>query len=224
VTDHDLTHVCNRILQTFSKNRVLSLEAVFYPYKSVSNTISWSGKHLFIRVSDKLRSAPPYIIEIAAHILLSKLYKKRPERRLRQVYNAYCDNLIPQKTNPPRDYKSEGNYFDLRKRFDYLNNIYFQSGLRVKNIGWSKRISLTRLGFYDRKRDLLVISSVFDERSIPSEVVDYLIFHEMLHIKYPVITRNGRRIIHSRKFRAVEKEFPDFPKIQKWMEKYLRNR
>jgi predicted metal-dependent hydrolase len=45
---------------------------------------------------------------------------------------------------------------------------------------------------------------------MPRFLVEYLLFHEMLHIKFPVERDGHRRIIHSRAFRAAERKFPHY--------------
>jgi predicted metal-dependent hydrolase len=38
--------------------------------------------------------------------------------------------------------------------------------------------------------------------------VEYIVYHEMLHLKHPVKLRGSRRCVHSREFQAEEKLFP----------------
>jgi predicted metal-dependent hydrolase len=92
----------------------------------------------------------------------------------------------------------------------------------MPTLGWSRKKSYWRLGFYDQDRNLLVISRVFDQRGIPEEIVRYLVYHEMLHIHFPSERKNGRRIIHSPEFRRIEKIFPAYQDIQNWLKSNLR--
>jgi predicted metal-dependent hydrolase len=38
--------------------------------------------------------------------------------------------------------------------------------------------------------------------------VEYIVYHEMLHLKHPVRLRGSRRCVHSAEFQAEEKLFP----------------
>ena len=53
-----------------------------------------------------------------------------------------------------------------------------------------------------------MVSRVFDRPSSPRYAIEYLLFHEMLHLKHPVRMRGLRRCVHSREFKADERQFP----------------
>jgi predicted metal-dependent hydrolase len=53
-----------------------------------------------------------------------------------------------------------------------------------------------------------VVSRVFDRPSGPRYAIEYLLYHEMLHLKHPVTRRGLRRCVHSHAFKAEEKLFP----------------
>jgi gamma-glutamylcyclotransferase (GGCT)/AIG2-like uncharacterized protein YtfP len=38
--------------------------------------------------------------------------------------------------------------------------------------------------------------------------MEYIVYHEMLHLKHPVKMRGGRRSVHGREFREDENAFP----------------
>jgi len=40
--------------------------------------------------------------------------------------------------------------------------------------------------------------------------VEYIVYHEMLHMRFPVERRGHRRVVHSREFREAEKQFPKY--------------
>jgi len=43
---------------------------------------------------------------------------------------------------------------------------------------------------------------------VPAYVLEYIVYHEMLHLKHPVKLRGSRRCVHSAEFQAEEKLFP----------------
>jgi hypothetical protein len=118
-------------------------------------------------------------------------------------------------------YSAAGRFFDLDDIFCRVNAEYFNSQIKKPKLGWSRQNSTRRLAFYDHERDLIVISRIFDSRRTPDAVVEFLMFHEMLHIKIPVERKNGRRIIHPRIFCEEEQKFKEYQKVQKWLNKRI---
>jgi hypothetical protein len=226
MTDKQLTELFERVHQEELLRRRRKVEAIFYPYRSLRHTIEWTPWRIRVKVSQYFRGAPIQILEYAAIILLSKVYKLPVDREISRTYRIYLDRLhdeIPQsKRKHPGGYSSFGSNFDLQRLFDDLNREYFENKIQRPILGWSKGKSYTRLGFYDAKRNLLVVSRIFDQPSVPEQVLRYLLFHEMLHIFYPTIRREERRIIHSAEFKKTEHRFPGFIEIQKWIKKHVR--
>ena len=68
------------------------------------------------------------------------------------------------------------------------------------------------LGHYDAAHNTIVVSRVFDRPSSPRYAIEYLLYHEMLHLKHPVKMRGLRRCVHSREFKAEEALFPQLTK------------
>jgi hypothetical protein len=76
------------------------------------------------------------------------------------------------------------------------------------DLGWTVRSSRTTLGHYDPSHHAIVLSSILDRPEVPRIAVEYVMFHEMLHLRYPVDHRGSRRCVHTPEFKAAEKEFP----------------
>jgi len=45
-------------------------------------------------------------------------------------------------------------------------------------------------------------------------------YHEMLHIAIRSKIVNGRRKVHPPEFKKMDRAFPDYDEIQKWIKKY----
>jgi hypothetical protein len=63
------------------------------------------------------------------------------------------------------------------------------------------------LGHYDPCHNAIVISRIFDDIRKPLLTLEYVMFHEMLHLRYPVDHRGARRRVHTREFRQAERAF-----------------
>ena len=95
-----------------------------------------------------------------------------------------------------------------REVFDDLNDRFFHGLLARPRMTWSRDHARNRLGHYDPAHNAIVISRIFDHPSVPRYAVEYIVYHEMLHLKHPVRLRGSRRCVHSDEFQEEEKLFP----------------
>ena len=109
--------------------------------------------------------------------------------------------------------------YNLEFIFEDINRTYFKNQLKKPILGWSLNKSYMRLGFYAEDKNLLVISRIFDLSRVPEKVVEYMMYHEMLHIAIPTIVINGRRKVHPPELKKMDRIFPDYDEIQKWIKK-----
>jgi hypothetical protein len=91
-------------------------------------------------------------------------------------------------------------------------------------LSWSTRRTKRILGHYDASHDCIVISRSLDSINVPAHVVEFVLYHEMLHIKHPTKISNGRRRMHTPDFRADEQEFAFYKEAEKWIENFARRR
>jgi hypothetical protein len=63
------------------------------------------------------------------------------------------------------------------------------------------------LGHFDPSHNAIIISRVFDSPEVPALALEYVMFHEMLHLRFPVDHKGVRRRVHTREFREAEKRF-----------------
>jgi hypothetical protein len=70
------------------------------------------------------------------------------------------------------------------------------------------RRSRTMLGHFDPSHNAIIISRIFDETQTSAIAVEYVMFHEMLYLEYPVEHRGARRCVHTPEFKKAEKKYP----------------
>jgi hypothetical protein len=51
---------------------------------------------------------------------------------------------------------------------------------------------------------------------VPPYVVEFIVYHEMLHAQLGVEEQNGRRAVHTRELRRREKLFKEYEKAIAW--------
>jgi hypothetical protein len=100
-----------------------------------------------------------------------------------------------------------GVYHDLAAAFDRVNAEYFGAELPRPRLTWSRTFTMRKFGHYDAARDTVMISSSLDARDVPGFVVEFVVYHELLHKHLGVGWRSGRRAAHTPEFRRRERRF-----------------
>ncbi len=193
-----------------------AMQVRFYPFANINNTIRLRQGELKIRLSDLLEGAPEPVLKAIAHILLSKLYRKEIEPQQASRYRRYTNSreltdkahLVRQLRGRKNLHGTQGAVYDLEEIFEDLNRRFFFGLMARPQLTWSNVLSRRRLGHYDPAHNAIVISKVFDHPRVPRYAVEYLLYHEMLHLKHPVKLRGSRRCVHGREFQAEERLFP----------------
>ncbi|HUA93734.1 MAG TPA: SprT-like domain-containing protein [Terracidiphilus sp.] len=192
------------------------IQVRFRRFTSLNTRIYLRDGQILASLSDLLEGAPESVIHAIAHILLAKLYRKPidPTQNLR--YKRFSTSaavtrqaeLIRHTRGSKRYFGPQGRYFHLEEVFDSLNLRFFGGLLGRPELTWSERLAKRSLGHYDAAHNTIVVSRVFDRPSSPRYALEYLLYHEMLHLKHPVKMRGLRRCVHSREFKAEEARFP----------------
>jgi hypothetical protein len=110
-----------------------------------------------------------------------------------------------------------GQAYDLLQIFEDINLKFFHGLMARPEVGWSVRVSWWVLGHYDAAHHAIVISRLLDRPEVPLFVVEYVMYHEMLHLRFPVERRGARRCVHSAEFRRVEEQFPQYKEAVEWI-------
>ena len=192
----------------------LSLE--FCRFANADNFIRLDQGRLHIRMSDLLAGAPAPVMEALAHILLGKLYRKPVARMHCHRYRLYLNRrdvrrqaqLVRQIRGRKFISGPQGTEHNLDEVFERLNRDFFDGLMGRPLLGWSRHASRSMLGHFDPSHNAIVISRIFDQPRVPALALEYVMFHEMLHLRYPVEHHGVRRRVHTREFREAEKKFP----------------
>ncbi|MFX4018890.1 hypothetical protein ACJBY8_11405, partial [Streptococcus suis] len=75
----------------------------------------------------------------------------------------------------------KGQFHDLDAAFDRVNRAYFGGKAGRPHLLWSRRPSQRKLGHYDLPQDAVMVSMSLDARDVPTYVIDFVVYHEMLH-------------------------------------------
>ena len=193
------------------------IRARFYKFTSLNTTIRLREGELHVHLSDLLESAPEPVLRAIAHILLSKLYRKPVEAVQSARYKRYTlsepvlrqTEKIRQLRGRKRIVAAKGARWDLDEVFESLNSRFFHGLLGRPVLTWSEHSARRLLGHYDAAHNTIMVSRIFDRPGTPRYAIEYLMYHEMLHLKHPVTVRRGRRCVHGPAFQEDEDRFPE---------------
>ena len=97
--------------------------------------------------------------------------------------------------------------YDLEELFEELNVRYFGGLMARPDLGWSLRPSRTTLGHYDPSHHMIVLSKILDRKEVARTAVEYVMFHEMLHLRHPVEHKGVGDAYTLRNSKLAEKQF-----------------
>lgn len=202
-------------------NSVPPFNIQFYPYCDLNHSIRVRQGKVWVRISDILVEAPLPILSALLGILLHKLFHKSiPATHLR-TYRHHVNQqqvrrrVLAVRRCRGRKYLSDpaGRVFDLSWIFQQLNSRHFRGKLQAR-LSWSRRRNRTVLAHYDPAHQTIVVNRRLDHPSIPAWLVEYVVFHEMLHASLGGCLSNGRWLVHHSRFREAERKFPHFRRAQ----------
>lgn len=188
----------------------------FYPFANADSKIRMREGEVTVKITDLLQGAPAPVGEALAFILLSKLLRRPIAPEYARRYRLYLNRKdIRQKRHLLRQVRGrkflsgpQGEYFDLSELFDRLNETYFDGLMGKPELGWSRGRSRTLLGHFDPSHNAIIISRIFDQPNVPLVALEYVMFHEMLHLRFPVDHSRSRRCVHTPDFKEAERKFP----------------
>jgi hypothetical protein len=197
----------------------------FAPFANINNKVMLQDGKMQFRISDLLEAAPESVLHSIAHILIAKIYRKEIDPGYAARFRKYVGSrAISEKAHLVRQMRGRkridgpvGNVYDLNEVFDDLNMRFFHGLLARPLMTWSPNSSRRHLGHYDPAHNAIVVSRVFDHIRVPRFAVEYIVYHEMLHLKHPVKLRGSRRCVHSTEFQQEEKQFPQLDLAKRFL-------
>jgi hypothetical protein len=206
------------------------IEVRFYPYAGLHHTIRLRSSRVYVRLSDICKDSSPDVLRALAFVLVAKLLAKRTPTVHERVYREFslqpevqrASDIARRRRGRKMISSAQGSAYDLDRMFARLNRKYFEGAIAKPTITWSQRKTRRILGHHDRVHETITISKSLDSVEVPEWFVEYILYHEMLHIKHPARLLNGRRYYHTGAFRADERRFPRYEQAQRWLERVAR--
>ncbi len=150
-------------------------------------------------------------IGLIQHLML-KMFRKKAMTANIDLYNRFVKN-IPQMTE-----KTKADPF-LDASFVRVNAQFFDHRLEKPNVQWGQN-SFHKIAHYNFHTDTVTVSSLL--RDARPDILDYVMYHELLHKHHQFEHGKGRSRFHTREFRGDEKLFPQHELLEKELMQMLR--
>lgn len=204
--------------------------AKFARFSELKHTWRRSGSSAAFKVSDYLDMAPREVIESLAWYLVSKAFDvKIPENKCERYFeyvrsgemwelkrSIYFSRARGLSLDP------RGSHRDLRVVFEYVNSTYFRRAIANPTLAWTEESPAIRLGYYFGPLNLLAVNRVFDSERVPRYVLEFVVYHELLHHIDAESGRRTRRVHHTKRFREQERRFSSWEDSERWLNKLVR--
>ncbi len=170
-----------------------------------------SGSYVEIRLGREWKPVSDDIKMGLVQELLLKLFKGKANTDNIDMYNSFIKKLhiaIPKDNVDPL----------LRESFDRVNDKYFFGLVEMPNLMIGPR-SRSTLGNYNFKTDTIKISSILKKNQ---ELMDYVMYHEVLHKKNKFNKSGSKTYYHTSKFRNEERQFENQEEVENKLKWFLR--
>lgn len=211
----------NAKTRPFKDLKHLSLE--FTPMSALYRC-QFKHSHLKIKINEGFILADQDIIQAVIH---SMLLDKTPETSTLMTEYSLSETFtelllaLELMVDDLRE-TSQGNVYDLAAVFASVNQTYFNQEVTQPRLCWSKVYSHRKFGHYEPSRDRVVISLSLDSAKLPRYVIEFVMYHELLHKVHGGRTQNGRRWVHTPEFHRDERQFKYFSQAQQHLERLAR--
>jgi hypothetical protein len=170
------------------------------------------GKKITISMSRKWEKINDDVKTGLIQLLLNKLLKTKVQTQNIELYEIFLKKIhiaVPKTKDDPI----------LSDSFDRVNEKYFNGLIEKPNLKWGSA-SMRKLGSYEYGSDTIMISTIF--QTAEQILLDYIMFHEMLHKKYKFYSKNGKSFHHTGNFKKEERKFENFGEIEKRINNFIR--
>jgi hypothetical protein len=153
---------------------------------------------------------------------------RRHRRQAGQLLDSYIrrNQVDIRPPRPMERLEPHGWVHDLEVVFRSLNARFFGGSIDAR-IGWGRaplrrRRRTIKMGVYYHDTRTIRIHPALDHASVPPYVVEFIVYHEMLHQACPTeTTASGQKRIHTKTFRVRERSHPDHDRALTWEKEHL---
>lgn len=208
------------------------LSASYYPYRELKHTWRSRDGLVMFRVSDYLRGTPEEVIESLAWYLICRARGVDCPEGMSEKYLSHIgshkfwsdrrDLYVGRAKNLA--FRAKGSERDLGTVFDYVNACYFGGKLDTPELAWASESPSRRVGFFHAPLRILAVNRALDSARVPRYVLEFVVYHELLHGLLDVEDGVSGRIRHTAEFRKKERAFARYDEAHVWLARIAHRR
>jgi hypothetical protein len=193
---------------------------ISFTYASYLYNTKAADGALAVKVHEGFLGAPSDVLRALACVFFSRDRDADQERvRTYAMSEDFAEVVTAlEMTTAEVDDFTRGRFFDLEAVFDRVNEAYFGGELDRPRLSWNKRITEAKMGHYDFLRDTVTVSVTLDAPEVPDYVVDYVMYHELLHKTLGRQVVDRRQYVHTPAFREAERAFAHYEEAQDFLD------
>jgi hypothetical protein len=199
-------------------SRSLSIE--FYNTRYLYRAKTQSGAATLI-INEGFVRAPARVLKA----ILISVVSGDPDEYRQEIYRytqSAAFSQVSQELNAPTKksrQQTRGRFFDLQRVFERVNTAYFEGRMSKPRLTWNETLTKRKLGHYEPDTDTIMVSITLDTSKTPQYVMDFIMYHELLHKQHGIKNVRGRRYAHTPSFRKAESKFKQYQQAQNHLRK-----
>jgi len=200
-----------------------SVSAEFQSFREFKLKWRRSCGWIEFETSDYLKDAPPEVMKGLAEMIFSRLSGTRMDEYPKVMHDwitsdEFVRNNQPEFLRRSKNLtgKAAGAHIDLNESYKRLVDMGLVEYDKDIVISWTKRPNVKSIGHASVLMKVITISSALDSSNIPSFVSDFVLFHELLHLKKGFDPFGER---HGSDFRAMESLHPKASEADEWLKR-----
>ncbi|MHB1845512.1 MAG: hypothetical protein ACYCWW_11845, partial [Deltaproteobacteria bacterium] len=214
---HQLAAVLERLAREPIRLTMHDNRSTMVSFRRVRGTLELRLHHMFLSAQQELLEA---IVDFAT----LRRGRSRAGRAIDAFVRAHQQDIRPPK--PRASLEPRGRHHDLARLYSSLNERWFAGAIDAR-IGWgrlppARRRRTIKMGAYYHDTRTILIHPALDRPEVPELVVEFVVYHEMLHQAVPP-TRGptGRKRIHPTEFKERERRHPSYAGAIAWEKEHL---
>lgn len=223
--DEELTKL---LMPLARRHRYNGFEAHFKSTRDLSASWRVRFNSLEISISDYLADAPDEaILEFTEAVILVANGKKAPEMPTYmewitsdQFIKSKRKLFVQRSKNLSRAHV--GDHYDIMESVQRLldSGLIVPSDIDNSYYTWTDRPNYRKVGYCSPLVRTVAISCALDDPKVPENVLDYVVFHETLHLRqgYRPFQRS-----HDRDFKAMERDYPGRKECEHFLKELKKN-
>lgn len=200
------------------------ISSSFYKPKEFQASWKRKGNVVDLKVSDYLIDAPDDVLESFIETVIQTVQGKKPVYERTYLDWVTSDDFINEKRkiyvrrskNLTRT--TTGDHKDLLDSLDRLLDAGLLTSEHIDNsfFSWTRSLNTRKVGFCSPMMRVVGISSIMDDPTVPDLVLDYVVYHESLHLEQGY--QPGKRA-HDSAFRQKERRFPRYDEAENYLKR-----